>query len=142
MQKKHIFFLTIIILVFALITVSRVKQSRPVAKVMDIRPDELVFRGPPEILPSDPEGTSAFAGFLEGMDTGCFAEMECFLVIDGKKLIVEEYGNENVRGTTPDVEEFIEFFNHMGSFVELKAMKIDDENYSLYGSEDYFIKII
>lgn len=103
---------------------------------------ELAFYTAPEPSPDDPAGTEIFLGFLEGMDTGCFAEGACFIMVDGRKVIVEEFANENPAGTIEGIEDFRELFNNIGSFLEVKALRLENGDYTLYGSEDFYVKAI
>jgi|AntAceMinimDraft_12_1070368.scaffolds.fasta_scaffold93206_2 hypothetical protein len=151
-MKKNIL---IILLVLLIIVVSFVWIDTSTKKITDYqikgeynsdtleKPVGLDLISGPKVLPTDPQGTQGFIGVLEGIDTGCFADAECFAVIEGKKLIVLVGGRGNqgqLVGNVQGVESFAELFNYIGAFVEVKAMKVSDTDYTLYGSTDYYIK--
>jgi hypothetical protein len=92
----------------------------------------------------DPVGTEVFIGQLQALDTGCFADGECFVIVDGKKITTMLGGRgvsqENL-GSVKGLDSFIALFDYIGTFVEVKALKQDDGNYTLYGSKDFYIKL-
>jgi hypothetical protein len=105
-------------------------------------PLELVALPGPDA--DDPAGTEVFIGQLQALDTGCFADGECFVIVDDKK-ITTMIGGRGVKqdnlGEVKGFDSFVALFDYIGSFVEVKALRKEDGSYTLYGSSDYYIKL-
>jgi hypothetical protein len=84
-----------------------------------------------------------FSGTLEAVDTGCFADGECFIVVDGKHVTaVWGWGAGGVSGTIQGVNSFGDLEAHIGEEVEVYAQDNSDGTYTIYGSEGFYIKVI
>lgn len=84
-----------------------------------------------------------FTGELEKVDTGCFADGECFVVVDGKHVTVLLGRSRDVVGQVLGIETgFGGLEGLVGKEIEVYAHKIDAKNYTLYGSADYYIKVL
>ncbi len=92
---------------------------------------------PPEIL-----GTDKFVTKLQSVDTGCFSDGECFVMVEGKHLTVIDGRRQGVVGTIKGVESFGDLEKHIGEFVEVYAQVIDKDTFTLYGNPDFYIKLI
>ncbi len=83
-----------------------------------------------------------FTGVLQAVHTGCFADGECFVTVDGKKVTaLVGFSNEEV-GSVIGVEGFGDLENHLGETVEVYAQDFNDGTYTLYGSEGFYIKLL
>ncbi len=97
----------------------------------------------PDVPSSITEQTpTKFSGILEKVDTGCFADGECFVEVGGKHITLVLGRNRTVSGeiiggdnSIGGLEAFI------GKKVEVYANKLSERDYSLYGSADYFVKV-
>jgi hypothetical protein len=86
-----------------------------------------------------------FTGTLESVDTGCFADGECYAMVDGKHVTIltgmrinpQEVGQ--VLGTADGIGGLEAF---IGQEVEVYAQDNSDGTYTLYGSEGFYIKVI
>jgi hypothetical protein len=86
-----------------------------------------------------------FTGTLESIDTGCFADGECYAMVDGKHVTIltgmrinpQEVGQ--VLGTADGIGGLEAF---IGQEVEVYAQDNSDGTYTLYGSEGFYIKVI
>ena len=83
-----------------------------------------------------------FTGTLEKVDTGCFADGECFVEVDGKHITTIMGWSQNVVGSVIGVEGFGDLEGHIGQQVEVYAQDNSDGTYTLYGSEGFYIKLV
>lgn len=83
-----------------------------------------------------------FKGKLEQVNIGCFADGECFVVVDGKHIttLVGRKGGEV--GGVVGVEGFGDLENFIGEEVEVYAQDLSDGTFTLYGSEGFYIKLL
>lgn len=84
-----------------------------------------------------------FTGKLEKVDTGCFADGICSVVVSGKYVMVLTGMRINPQpvGSVQGVEGFGDLESHIGSDVEVYAQVNPDNTYTLYGSEGFYIKL-
>ncbi len=81
-----------------------------------------------------------FAGKLEKVDTGCFADGECFIVVDGKHVTALRGWSQDTVGSVQGVDGFGDLEKYIGKNVEVYAQVNPDDTYTLYGSEGFYIK--
>ena len=120
----------------------------PPAQVTDTMPTD--SRGSTEAGRMMPPGTSKqavvqkpekFSGKLESVNTGCYSDGECFVMVDSKHVsAILEWPREDV-GTVRGVSNFGDLEKHIGETVSVYANKLDDDSYTLYGSTEYFISL-
>lgn len=82
-----------------------------------------------------------FSGILEEVNTGCFADGECYVVVDGKHITAIMGWSQETVGSVIGVEGFGDLESKIGSEVEVYAKDTGDGKYSLYGSEGFYIKV-
>lgn len=83
-----------------------------------------------------------FSGKLESVNTGCFSDGECFVVVGGKHVTaVWGWVNETV-GSVKGVEGFGDFEQHIGANVDVYANKLADGSYTLYGNTEYSLSLV
>ncbi len=83
-----------------------------------------------------------FTGKLEVVDTGCFADGECFVTVDGKHVTALRGWSRDTVGSIEGVDSFGDLEKHIGETVEVYAQVNVDGTYTLYGSEGFYIKLI
>lgn len=83
-----------------------------------------------------------FTGTLEEVNTGCFADGECYVVISGKHVTTLRGWSQDEVGTVQGVEGFGDLERHIGKNVEVYAHDLQDGTYTLYGSEGFYIKLL
>lgn len=98
-----------------------------------------------------PEGTVApapskpatFSGKLESVNTGCVGggRGECFVMVDGKRVVVVPNAPADLTGVIVGVPTFMDLAGKIGSTVEVYAMEKSTGTYSLYGSNQFYIKL-
>jgi hypothetical protein len=87
--------------------------------------------------------TDKFSGKLEEVNTGCFADGECYVVVGGKHVTILT----GFRIDRPTVGQIIgvptvgELKSKIGSEMEVYAEAKEDGTYTLYGSPDYYVKL-
>jgi hypothetical protein len=85
--------------------------------------------------------TSKFSGLLEVVDTGCFSDGECFVVVGGKHITaIVGRRNEEV-GDILNVTGFGDLEKYLGDTIDVYARDLGDNNFTLYGSANFYIKV-
>lgn len=82
-----------------------------------------------------------FSGTLEEVNTGCFADGECYVVVDGKHITVLRGWSRDTVGTVQGVEGIGDLESHIGAEVEVYVQDLSDGTYTLYGSEGFYVKL-
>jgi hypothetical protein len=169
MQKYylHIFIgISLIVVVFALVGAYQFKNSKDYGYVP---PDTTTLVPPPgnlvgdeiELPTTDDEGSriadpgaptippvtggklkaDVFSGKLEEVNTGCFADGECYVVVDGKHVTAIMGRSQEVVGKILGLEGFGDLEKYIGKNVEVYAQVNPDNTYTLYGSEGFYVKL-
>jgi hypothetical protein len=82
-----------------------------------------------------------FRGKLQEVNLGCFVDGECYVVVDGKHVTSVIGWSQEITGSVIGVDGFSDLEAHIGKDVEVFARKVSGtENYTLYGSADFYIK--
>lgn len=95
---------------------------------------------PVQASPSEDIGTH-FSGILQKVDTSCFADGECFAVVDGKHVTAVRGWSQQVVGTVQGVEGFGDLSQHIGEQVDVYAYGAGDGVYTLYGNQALYIRL-
>lgn len=83
-----------------------------------------------------------FKGKLEEVNIGCFADGECFVVVDGKHVTTLVGRKSGAVGGVVGVEGFGDLENFIGAAVEVYAQDLSDGTFTLYGSDGFYIKLL
>lgn len=86
--------------------------------------------------------TATFSGTLEAVNTGCFADGECFITVDGKHVTAIMGWSQETVGSVIGVQGFGDLEAYLGKRVEVSAQDLGDGKYTLYGNESYYIKVL
>lgn len=86
------------------------------------------------------ENEVTFTGTLEEVNTGCFVDAECYIMVDGKHVTAIRGWSQEIAGTIIGVDGFGDLESKKGEQIEVYARVLDDGTYTLYGSSDYYIK--
>jgi peptidoglycan hydrolase-like protein with peptidoglycan-binding domain len=85
--------------------------------------------------------TERFSGKVDSVSTACFADGECSITVDGKKVVTTTGWRIAIQlGSIQGVPSIGDAEKCIGSHAEVYAEKIED-GYTLYGNNDYYIKI-
>lgn len=113
--------------------------------VDEVVPTEVVTDTVPEVAVGTEEVATkvvTFTGTLEAVNTGCFADGECFITVDGKHVTALAGWSQDTVGALIGVEGFGDFEQYLGMQVEVSAVEVEKGKYTLYGSEAYYIKVL
>jgi hypothetical protein len=83
-----------------------------------------------------------FIGKLEKVDTGCFADGECYVEVNGKHVTVLMGWSRDTVGSVQGVPDFGALEGYIGKQVEVYAQEKVDGTYTLYGSEGFYVKVL
>ena len=83
-----------------------------------------------------------FTGTLTKVDTGCLADGECFIEVDGKKVTALIGFSTDEVGSIEGVASFGDLTDYIGKPVEVYAQDNSDGTYTLYGSAGFYIKVL
>lgn len=83
-----------------------------------------------------------FSGKLEEVNTGCFADGECYIVVDKKHVTTTRGWSQEIVGTIQGVDSFGDLESHIGEKVEVYAKDNGDGTYTLYGSNGFYVKLV
>ena len=83
-----------------------------------------------------------FTGTLSEVNTGCFADGECYIVVSGKHVTMLWGWTNEIVGSVRNAEGGIgELEKHIGGSINVYANKLSDGSYTLYGDVDYFVEL-
>lgn len=82
-----------------------------------------------------------FSGKLEKVDTGCFADGECYVMVDGKHVTTLRGWSRDTVGSIQGVDSIGDLEDHIGETVDVYAKDNGDGTYTLYGSEGFYVKV-
>lgn len=139
---------TIAVLALILATLYRAEPADPVSEPLPLgAPDSAREPGVDPGTPATSGGigklkADVFSGTLEAVDTGCFADGECFVVVDGKHVTALRGWSRDTVGSVQGVEGFGDLESHIGTQIEVYAQVLEDGTYTLYGSEGFYIKLL
>jgi hypothetical protein len=103
------------------------------------REDGRVASGSVKQLPA--QHPEQFSGVLSEVNTGCYADGECYVVVDGKHVTVLWGWTNEVVGDVHGVDDgFGSLEKMIGGKILVYANKLDDGSYTLYGAADYFVE--
>lgn len=82
-----------------------------------------------------------FEGTITAFSTGCFADGECSITVDGKKIITTiGWSQQTVGSIYGSVTSIGDIGNKIGSHAKVYAQKTSD-GYTLYGASNYYIEV-
>lgn len=85
---------------------------------------------------------ATFHGRLQEVNTGCFADGECYVVVSGKHVTTTLGWSRETVGSIQGAESFGDLENHIGEEVEVYAQDIGNNTYTLYGSAGFYVKLL
>lgn len=106
--------------------------------------DNARIAAPATGTPAQPEGklkVGNFTGKLEQVNTGCFADGECYVVVDKKHVTVLMGWSRDTVGSIQGAESIGDLEKFIGKDVEVYAKDKGDGTYTLYGSEGFYVKV-
>lgn len=86
-------------------------------------------------------GEEKFSGVLEEVNVGCFADGECYVVVDGKHVTTMIGWTNAVVGSIKGVEGFGDLERFIREEVEVYAGVKKDGTYTLYQKAEYYVAL-
>ncbi len=87
--------------------------------------------------PNTLQDTSHFEGTLEEVNTGCYADGECYVVVGGKHITTLMGWSRETVGTA----DYDALTAAIGATVEVYAHEKEDGTYTLYGDASYYVRV-
>lgn len=84
--------------------------------------------------------SETFEGIVTAFSTGCYADGECSVSVDGKKVITTIGWSQETVGKLLGVPDLGAVEKNIGSRAKVYAKKVEG-GHSLYGSADYYVEI-
>jgi hypothetical protein len=85
---------------------------------------------------------ATFSGKLEEVNTGCFADGECYVVVAGKHVTVLMGWSRDTVGSIQGAESIGDLESLIGREVEVYAQDKGDGTYTLYGNTGFYVKVV
>lgn len=83
-----------------------------------------------------------FTGTLTEFNSGCYADAECYAMVDGNHVTIAIGWSQDTVGSVIGTDDGMGgLLDHIGEEVEVYAQPVDENKYTLYGSEEYYIKV-
>jgi hypothetical protein len=90
--------------------------------------------------PSSTDSAETFEGTITAYSTNCFADGECSITVDGKKVVTTIGWSQQTVGTVTGIPDFGSVSTKVGSHAKVYAKKTAD-GYTLYGSSSYYVQV-
>jgi hypothetical protein len=84
---------------------------------------------------------NTFSGTLTEVNTGCFADGECYVVVDGKHVTVTIGRKQEPLGSIVGAPSIGDLESYIGEMATVYAKKLADGTYTLYGNEAYYLAV-
>lgn len=81
-----------------------------------------------------------FEGKVTAYSVSCFADGECSITVDGKKVVTTIGWSQKIVGKVTGIPDFGSIENNIGAHAKVYAKKTSD-GYTLYGNADYYVDI-
>ncbi len=98
------------------------------------------IKEPKPVVPAN-LATKTFVGKLEEVNTGCFADGECYVVVDGQHVTTLVGRRQDMVGAIIGVDGFGDLEGFLGEEVEVFAVVGEEGGYTLYGDENLYVKL-
>ncbi len=92
-----------------------------------------------EVMPITLE--EKFEGTVTAFSTACFADGECSITVDGKKVVTTIGWSQNIVGKVLGIPDFGSIESNVGAHARVYAKKTED-GYTLYGNDQYYVEIV
>lgn len=107
-----------------------------------VSPQETTVPSPtPHTASTTDERGTHFSGTLQKVNTGCFSDGECFVIVDGKHVTALRGWSQEVVGTVQGVEGFGDLTQHIGEQMDVYAYGAGDGVFTLYGNDALYIRL-
>lgn len=83
-----------------------------------------------------------FAGKLEQVNTGCFSDGECYVVVAGRHVTTLMGWSRDTVGSIQGAESIGDLESLIGQDMEVYAQDKGDGTYTLYGNAGFYVKVV
>ncbi len=83
-----------------------------------------------------------FTAKLEEVNTGCFADGECYVVVGGKHITTLMGWSRETVGSLQGVDSIGDLESQIGKQIEVYAQDKGDGTYTLYGNSGFYVKLV
>ncbi len=93
------------------------------------------------VKPASLPPARTFSGRLTSVDTSCFADGVCSVVIDGVTVIITVGRRQEVQGSLVGVPSIGDLESYIGELATVYAKALPDGTYTLYGDANYYVAV-
>lgn len=147
MNKKNIL-ITLVLLIVLSVGVYGYKSIKKDAEIIVPVVQENIKETKPVVTPNSVKPvsenslkTEKFSGKLEEVNVGCFVDGECYVVVDKRHVTVIMGWSQEIVGAIIGAPSIGDLEAHKGEEIEVYAQKKSDGTYTLYGSDDFYVKV-
>ncbi len=95
----------------------------------------------PAPLPPKSPSTQTFTGTISEVNTGCFADGECYVVVGGKHVTLTIGRKQEVLGSIKGTDSIGDLESYIGEKATVYAKALPDGTYTLYGDASYYVSV-
>ncbi|MFM2340084.1 MAG: hypothetical protein RLZZ360_720 [Candidatus Parcubacteria bacterium] len=88
-----------------------------------------------------PKPQNTFSGTLTEVNTGCFADGECFAVVGGKHVTLVIGRKQEVSGSVVGAPSIGDLESYIGETATVYAKALPDGTFTLYGNTSYYLAV-
>lgn len=114
-------------------------SEEPVLETGKVESEDEI-KEPKPVVPAN-LATKTFVGKLEEVNTGCFADGECYVMVDGQHVTTLVGRRPDMVGAVIGVDGFGDLEGFLGEEVEVFAAVEENGGYTLYGDENLYVKL-
>ncbi len=118
------------------------EQIENVATTTDVATtsgDAVAIPKPPVSVAPIPKDT--FSGKLTEVNTGCFADGECYAVVGGKHVTLTIGWSQETVGSVVGAPSIGDLESYIGETATVYAKALPDGTYTLYGNASYYLAV-
>lgn len=115
------------------------EQDNPATNTPPTPQEGATTQQPPNA--ASPKPTETFSGPLTEVNTGCFADGECYAVVDGKHITLTVGRRQEVVGTIVGAKSIADLESYIGQTATVYAKVQGDGTYTLYGNASYYLAV-
>jgi hypothetical protein len=97
--------------------------------------------GSKPVVPQKPTSPTTFSGVLSEVNTGCFADGECYAVVGGKHVTLTVGRRQEVLGSIKGAPSIGDLEAYIGEQATVYAKRLPDGTYTLYGDESFYLSV-
>ena len=117
----------------------QVENGATTTEVATTSGDTIATPKPPASVAPIPKDT--FSGKLTEVNTGCFADGECYAVVGGKHVTLTIGRKQEVLGSIVGAPSIGDLESYIGETATVYAKPLPDGTYTLYGNASYYLAV-